>query len=157
MEKDIINKGFAEAKKQQQENEVSKIKEIVLKHLEKIKYHEEQAKEHGEKVKLLKKDLDDLKAGRLDRIEERHEKDPKAREVRQIEVHKIVEHYQPLSPWYSPFYVTWPPVYQSSITISSGTIATATTSGSNAVQLTGSTCQNFVGGTYSVGNNTINL
>lgn len=176
MDKEIIKKGFAEAEKQQQEQEVQKVKEIVQKHLEKIAYHQEHAKDHAEKAKLLRKDLDDLKAGRLDRIEERQEKDAKAKEVRIIEVHRIVEKYIPLQPWYSPFNVVLVrPSGFGSITTAIGTgytvatsaIATnavylggATTTGtiaSNLNTLTGATCSAFASGTYIVAGNPLNL
>ncbi len=175
MNKEIIKKGFDAAEQEHQEQQVKQIKEIVQKHLEKIAYHHEQAKEHQDKEKLLKKDLDDLKAGRLDRIEERQEKDEKAKQVRIIEVHKIVREYLPLAPWRSPWEVVWAyPSYQSGLAIyvgasTEGTITTNSTfttlSANNTtslgqggnMRLTGVNCSNFASGSYQVGNNTINL
>lgn len=175
MTKEIIKKGFAEAEKQQQEDEVRKVKEIVQKHLEKIAYHNKKAKEHSDQARLLKKDLDDLKTGRLDRIEERQEKDSKAREVRIIEVHKIVERYQPLTPWYSPFRIEWAyPYYLGVNSLTTGNTTFYTDSSSamtltavtgtssilgegGSMTLTGVNCSNFAGGAYQVDSKTINL
>lgn len=180
MTKDIIKKGFAEAEKQQQEDEVKKVKEIVQKHLEKIAYHNKEAKEHTEKSRLLKKDLDDLKAGRLDRIEERQEKDSAAKEVRIIEVHRIVDRYIPLRPWLSPFNIEWSVPYYPYATATAITTAGSSTTNAfyadagmtltsaiatssptlgegGSMTLTGTNCSNFAGGTYEVDRKIINL
>lgn len=166
MQKDIIKQGFDAAEKEHQEEQVKKIKEIVQAHLEKIDYHSKQAKEHQEKSTLLKKELEDLKAGRLDKIAERHEKDSKAREVRVIEIHKIEREYIPMYPWRSPWQIVFPAPMYPLQAITSGT-STITLLGNNtnaftsiqtsATTLTGVQCSNFTGGTYSVNGNTITL
>lgn len=182
MTKDNIKKGFAAAEKEQQEQEVQQVKEIVQKHLEQIAFHNKEAKGHTEKARLLKKDLDDLKAGRLDRIEERQEKDSAAKEVRIIEVHKIVDRYLPLRPWLSPYQIEWVRPYYpyipgvTAITTTAGATSSAfyTASGGNSdislasysastindsgsITLTGTNCSNFAGGSYEIGNNIVNL
>ena len=157
MTKDLIKKGFDAAEKEHQENEVKKIKEIVQKHLEKLSFHHEQAKEHQEKERLLKKDLDDLKAGRLDKIEERQEKDEKAREVRIIIVKRVEKEYIPIYPWRSPWWIEWAtPVYSNLLVDNSGLSFTTTSTG-NSFQITGITCSNFAPGSYIVNGRTVNL
>lgn len=138
-------KAFELADKEVQEEEIKKIKEIVKAHLQKIDEQQKIKSEADEKIRLLKKDLEDLKEGRLDRIEERHKLEPKAREIRIIEIRKIEKQYIPMQPWYSPWVITYSPVYTNpSLTYYNGTSGTLTVSGN--------TFANFTSGTYQLGN-----
>lgn len=171
MSKDIIKKAFADAEKERQEQEVSKIKSIVKAHLEKIETKSKEHKKLGEEISLLKKDLDDMKAGRLDRIEERHEVDERAKEVRIIIVKKVEHEYIPMQPWRSPWTIEWatsPYFYPGSGTLTTyaspsvtltntGSSLTYLTSGTAAVNTnavycstTGNNVANFVSGTYDL-------
>jgi len=104
-EKDIIKKGIAEAEKEAQEKEISKVKMIVKTYLEKIQEKKLVEDKAREERKMLEKDLDDLKGGRLDKIMERQANDPRAREIAIIGIKKIMESYQPMFPWRSPWIV----------------------------------------------------
>lgn len=167
-QKENIKKAFAEAEKDQQEDEIAKIKKIVQSHLERIQNKKEARIKLDDEIKHLEKDLYDLKSGRLDRINERHEKDEKAREVRIIIVEKIEKEYVPYYPWRSPWVIKmsdpWYPTYYATNTayaLGSGTttISTASTSGTAFLNMTatGTQLSNFVGGSYEVGNKVINL
>jgi len=154
MSKDLITKAFADAEKEQQEEEIKRIKNIVQKYLEKIQDTSERKNKLDEELRLLKKDLNDLKDGRLDKIKERSEKDSKAKEVTLIIIKEIQKEYIPMKPWYSPWYVELKPDYNpvfptSPIVYSTSTDCSVTTSGD--------TFATFSGGTYTVGSNTINL
>lgn len=76
-----------EIKKEKEEALKLKVKEIVKSTLEKIDNIDKQEKELAEQKKVLKKDIDDLKAGRLDLIEERQKESEVAR---QTSVFKVI-------------------------------------------------------------------
>lgn len=143
MTKDIVKKAIGEAEQELQQEEVNKIKAIVKKHLEKINDKQKQKAKLEEEIKYLKKDLEDMKAGRLDMIEERHETDEKAREIRIIEIHKIEKEYIPMRPWYSPYQITWAVSNTGYSNCVGGTITTGTGSMylNNAAYTTTSTAQ----------------
>lgn len=109
MDKNIIKKGVESAEKELQEKEIEKIKFIVKSYLEKI---EEKSRERSlldEEIKGLKKDLDDLKSGRLDKIEERQALDPGAKKRALVIINKNTEHYYPAKPWYSEYRIEYVP------------------------------------------------
>jgi hypothetical protein len=90
-------------------------------------------------------DIDDLKEGRLDRIEERQEKDPKAKDISVVIFIKerVVEHEYPW--WYWPYRIEWV-----------GPAITYTTSGNSYV--TCSTAKWATTGSYTLGTgNTVNV
>ncbi len=109
MDKNIIKKGVESAQKELQEKEIEKIKFIVKSYLEKINEKTKERALIDEEIKGLKKDLDDLKSGRLDKIEERQALDPGAKKRAIVIVHKNTEHYYPAKPWYSEYRVEYVP------------------------------------------------
>ena len=145
MQKEIIQKALVAAEKEQQEKEIERIKIIIQSHLEKIEKKTDQRKKLDEEIQFLKKDLDDLKAGRLDRISERHEKDERAREIRIIVVEKIEKEYVPYYPWRSPWIVT-------NATYGEALLPTTPT-----FTVTGVQFSNFSGGSYTIGDHIVNL
>ena len=87
-ENEIVKKAYEEAQNDLTEKRKKAVKEIVLKTLEKIESVDKdiskvknKLKVLEEEKKLLRMDIDDLKEGRLDRIEERQSKDSKAKET----------------------------------------------------------------------------
>ena len=103
----MVSTAIKEVEKEHQEAEIQKIKDIVKKYLEKIQSKKEKVKEEQEELRALEKDLDDLKAGRLDKIEERQGKDPVHDRVKIIEIHRIETQYVPYYPWRSPYQITY--------------------------------------------------
>jgi hypothetical protein len=154
-----VEEAIKEIEKEEQQKEVDKIKNIVRKYLEKIADKKKQEDEVRKERLALEKDLDDLKAGRLDKIEERQGKDPVHDKVKIIEIHKIVEHYYPAYPWRSPYVINWyePNYYGQSITTSSGYSSIgylqANNTGSSLGMITSNTgSQNFMNQMQSVSN-----
>ena len=164
MNKEDAKKAFSEAEKEQREKEIAQLKEIVKKTLSELEKLKSQKKEVDGKIKILKMDLDDLKEGRLDRIEERQQKDPQAKEisvilVKEKEVERIIE-----KPYYVPYYVEINPIYvQPQIHIcDNGTAAwpvtnTDTVWDNSITTFTGSFTYNNTAGTYTVDDKTIHL
>ena len=160
----MVADAIKELSKEKQEAEIKKIKDIVQRYLEKIDTKKKEVKESQEELRALEKDLDDLKDGRLDKIEERQGKDVVHDRVKIIEVHRIETQYIPMQPWRSPWEITY--YYPTgtycfstgSTTLGLGSVTT-TTSGNclGATQTTGVTFQNFASGNYQVGGNSINL
>jgi hypothetical protein len=100
-----VKEGFALAEKEMREKQVTEVKKIVLKTLEKIKDQEKIRDEASKKVKILKMDIDDLKEGKIERIVERQEKDDEAKNTSVvIIIRETVNNY---SPWYVPYRVVW--------------------------------------------------
>ena len=93
---------------QEKKDEAKKemVREIVQKTLERIDELDKEIKELEEKRKILKMDLEDLKNGKLNLIEERQKVDEKARETSIIVIKEVVKKYVP-SPWYQPYFIEW--------------------------------------------------
>jgi hypothetical protein len=141
-QKDIVSNAIQQLEKEKQEAEISKIKGIVKAYLEKILNKKEEIKVIQKELKDLETDLDDLKSGRLDKIEERQSKDPNHKNNTLIFVKRVEADYLPFQPWRSPWIVEWCKVgdYSSPMSwIDSGMTTT-----------TGTMFQNFTGGTYTI-------
>ena len=121
-EKDLVKEAYAAAEKERREKQVSEVKKIVTKTLEKLDTVKKEIKAKQEEERLLKMDIDDLKEGRLDRISERQEKDPEAKKVSVVLIIKEKEiirekEYVPYpSPYYWPYTVVWQTPYIPAIT-----------------------------------------
>lgn len=177
MEKELVKKAFAEAEKEAEQKQIAKIKEIVKATLSKINDTDtqidalkESIKKLEEEKKLLRLDVEDLKDGRLDRIEERQAADEKARKVSVIIVHKEIHHHHD-NWWYQPYqieYVQYPPAISIPSVWCTNNVGavdsiTQSTGISNSpvfdavFTLNGSTAKNFAVGTYSVGDKVVHL
>lgn len=142
-QKDIVSNAIQQLEKEKQEIEISKIKGIVKAYLEKILNKKETIKTLQKELKELEADLDDLKMGRLDKIEERQYKNPSHNKTTLIFVKKVEKEYLPFQPWRSPWIVelTWDYNLPQS----------PTWLPENAVMTTSGTMfQNFTGGTYTI-------
>lgn len=165
MNKEIIKQGIAEAEKEAQQEQINKVKKIVQAILEKIESKRKIEDAAREERKLLEKDLDDLKAGRLDQIEERQAKDPKAREISVILVKKIEKEYVPYYPWKSPWFVEmkndWsyiPSISNPGIDIFNMSSVTTFNQLDNLILTAfGTDFQNFTKGSYNIHDKIINL
>ena len=124
---DFANK---EIEKEKEEALKLKVKEIVKSTLEKIDKIDKQEKELAEKKKILKKDIDDLKAGRLDNIEERQKESELARNT---SVFKVILEEIHFPPQYANYRLIIP---------DNGTGITCYT--------TGWSTANYTSGTYSI-------
>lgn len=110
MTEELVKEGFALAEKELKEKQVQEVKKIVAKTLEKLEEVKKEIRELNEERKILEMDIEDLKDGKIDRIVERQEKDPKAKEVSVVVILKEKEVIREVNPWYWPYQVIWPPV-----------------------------------------------
>lgn len=87
-EKEINKQAYEQAQKEMLENRVKEIKGYILETLEKIEEKKKVKERVEEELRILKLDLEDLRNGKFDKIEERLIKSKKARDVSVIqEVH----------------------------------------------------------------------
>lgn len=149
--KDNIKKAFESAEQEIQEKEIAHYKGIIKDLLQRKKDKEKQKEELDNDIKLIKQDLEDLKAGRLDKIKERHDITPEATKISPINVTIINNQTFPTQPWRWVYAVnTTPAIYHTDGIYSLGSVTT-TASSTNTLYLSGSTAGTFAGGTYDLG------
>lgn len=164
MDKKDVKRGYELAKQELKDRQIEKVKEIVKATLEKLESLKEKKKDIEEQIKILKLDLDDLKQGRLDRIEERQSKDKRARETSIFQIIKIVEEHHHYDHWYQPYKIVYTPCdyYWSGPTIDLST----TPVGDNNFTITGnsdsytincSVAKDYAAGTYEIDGRIINF
>lgn len=74
-------KAFKEAEKELEKDKINEIKGIMKSLLQEIQKQKEVKTDAEDALRLLKLDMDDLRAGKIDKIKERHDKSKKARQV----------------------------------------------------------------------------
>jgi len=99
-------------KQKEYDIQVAEVKEIVKRTLEEIESLKDKKGCIDEELKILKLDIDDLKQGKLERIKERQDKDPKAKEIsiiiiKEKETIREVPSSDRYTPWYQPYYIQW--------------------------------------------------
>src|SRR3990167_1794051 len=82
-------KAYREAVEAIKKEKVDEVKVLVKQALEELNKAEKARRDAVEKTQLIKRDLDDLRAGHLDKIKERHEKIKKADIISQITPQKL--------------------------------------------------------------------
>jgi len=157
MNKEIAKKAFELAEKELKEKQIEKLKYLVKDTLKRIADIEDDVKELNEEKRLLKLDIDDLKEGRLDRIEERQKTDKRAKKVSRIVVERVEVrevHYTPIRYVEVPYKV-WPnTVWYGGSTTDNIFYGTTTASGNTAsFTLTGNLSKQFTPGAYELDNN----
>jgi DNA gyrase/topoisomerase IV subunit A len=162
IEKELVSSAIKELEKEKQEAEIRKIKEIVKAYLEKISSKKESLKIAQDELKELENDLNDLKMGRLDKIEERQEKDPKHNAITLIIIKRVEKEFIPYQPWRSPYIIEqrYPLTPSLNYTLTTSTDSQTNwmdASGQCSLLATGIMFQNFSGGTYTVGNQTVSF
>jgi hypothetical protein len=109
--KELIKEGVKLAEEELKEEEKMRIKSVVKATLELLRQKEEKRQLLDDDIKILRRDIEDMKDGRIDRIKERQDLDPKAKEVSVIIIkEKIVEKHIP-TPWYVPWIIEVKPQY----------------------------------------------
>lgn len=116
MDKDKAKKAVELAEKELQKEEEQKqidlIKRAIKQTLEAIKTKEKERTKLNKEIKTLKQDIDNIRAGRLDLIAERQEKDDEAKATSIIEVLKEKEvHHHHYDHWYEPYRIIWKEPY----------------------------------------------
>lgn len=81
MSENINKKAYEQAEKELLESKVEKVKGYILHTLKKIEEKKMQKERIEEELRILRLDLDDLRNGRFEKIEERIEKSKIARQV----------------------------------------------------------------------------
>lgn len=171
-DKEIAKKAWDLATKESEEKQVQEIKKIVQETLKKLDTVKSQIKELQDEKKILELDIDDLKEGRLDRIEERQEKDPKAKKVSVVVIIKEKEMIrETVNPWFIPYHTIWQTEYTSPTRYDNAVFcSTALPIGSGAsLELSSvknaegwgtincSVAKNAAAGAYDVGGHIVNL
>lgn len=155
-----IKKAVALAEQEVQEKEVENLKNIIKKLLEKKKGAEEDKRLAEEEIKVIKQTIDDFKAGRLDKVKEMLEKNPRAKEIAPINITIIQnDNYTryPLKPWYWNYEVYWLQPKDSVDKYSNLILCNTTSNNYCGWTGTGNTAQVFTNGTYNIGGQIINL
>ena len=102
-----------ELKEEERKKQFKVIKEAIKGELEKLEEKKKKRRELDQEIKIHKQNIDNIREGRLDLIEERQRKDERAKAVSSIiiEREKIVERPYPVpfpnKPWYEPWYVPY--------------------------------------------------
>lgn len=161
MEKDLVKEAFGEALKDSENEKKGKIKKIILETLRKKVELEEEVKGLQQKIKILGKDLEDFKQGRLDLIEERQRVDETARKTSVMKVIRIeIEDNRIFPrPWFEPFKIIpvfpYYPLGTQWMSATSGVYSASDSAAS--FSSAGTDFHNFYSGAYEVGDKIFNL
>jgi len=103
--KELVKLAEKELEEEKKEKQVKLIKAAIKQTLEKIEAKKRERKESDDEIKILKQDIDNIRAGRLDLIEERQRKNEKAKETSVIIVEKEIvrEIHHHYDRWYEPY------------------------------------------------------
>jgi len=97
-----------ELKEEEEQKQIDLIKKAIKQTLEAIKNKEKERTKLNKEIKTLKQDIDNIRAGRLDLIAERQEKDDEAKRTSIIEIVKVKEiHHHHYDHWYEPYRIIW--------------------------------------------------
>ena len=105
-----------ELHEEEEQRQIGLIKKAIKQTLEAIKTKEEGRTKLNKEIKTLKQDIDNIRAGRLDLIAERQEKDEEAKKTSIIEVVKEVHHHHHYDRWYEPYKIIWKEPYWTTYT-----------------------------------------
>ncbi len=108
--KELVKLAQKELDEEKKNKNVLLIKTAIKQTLEAIKTKEKERTKLNKEIKTLKQDIDNIRAGRLDLIAERQEKDEEAKKTSIIEVIKEVHHHH-YDRWYEPYRITWNPYW----------------------------------------------
>jgi len=98
-----------ELKEEEEQKQVDLIKKAIKQTLEAIRTKEKERTKLNKEIKTLKQDIDNIRAGRLDLIAERQEKDDEAKKTSIIEVvkEKEIHHHHHYDRWYESYKIIW--------------------------------------------------
>ena len=98
-----------ELQQEEEQKQIDLIKRAIKQTLENIKQKEKDRDKLNKEIKTLKQDIDNIRAGRLDLIAERQEKDDEAKRTSVIEVvkEKEIHHHHYYDRWYEPYKIIW--------------------------------------------------
>jgi len=136
-------KEFEQSKLEKQKEAV---KAIVQQTLEKIEKLDTEIKELEEEKRILRLDIEDMKNGKLNLIEERQRKSEKARNTSVVIIKEVHTEYIPTpSPWYQPYWIQTNPItwQQPAVVFCSGgsTGNTMNSTGISTTLTSGTSCE----------------
>jgi hypothetical protein len=160
-EKELNKKAYKLAEEELEQEKIERVKEVVRATLERLEILKKRKKEIEGEMKILRMDLDDLREGHLDRIEERQKKDEKAKEISVVKViEKVVEREVKPPYWYKHYTLQWPTdpyiVYCGNQTVSSDSAYTVGSTFNSCV-VSNSFAKNNVPGAYEIGDKIIHF
>lgn len=158
--KDILKKAMDLAENEVQDKQIQYLKNIIKNLLQKKVDKEKEKDELEEEIKLIKQDIDDFKAGRLDKIKERHELNPKADKICPLQIIIINDNHRvsyPTQPWkwnYEIVSTNYSYYGNGGLTYGAGaTLAIGSAISNSVATICGTTSATYTGGTYSVTSN----
>ncbi len=123
--KRLVELAEKELKEDKQKEQIDTIKKAVKQTLEKIEEKIGERNKLNKEIKTLKQDIENIRAGRLDLIEERQKKDEDAKRTSVIVVEKEKEvHHYYHDRWYEPYRIYWPEYYPYTISSDSYSLVT---------------------------------
>jgi len=166
----VVESTEKEFEKKKVEQRKEAIKEIVQRTLERIDELDNRIKGLEEEKRILKLDIEDMKNGKLDLIEERQRKSEKARNTSLVIIKEVHKEYIP-TPWYQPYYIQPNPiVWPEPVIWCNGTTLGATYSNAGTITNSASSCNLSDGltftcsavrdntvGTYEISGHIVNL
>jgi len=163
--KQAVELAEKELQEEDEKKQIELIKNAIKQTLEKINNKEKERSKLNKEIKTLKQDIDNIRAGRLDLIAERQEKDDEAKKTSIIEVikEKEVHHHHYHDRWYEPYRIIWKyePDYYSTATVTSVSDSywtycdcsdNPTLSNTCAYSVTNSIAKDSFAGTYELSN-----
>lgn len=131
IDKSLIKQAENELEKERKEEQIKIIKSAIKSTLEKIEEKKKERDKLSREIKILKQDIQNIRDGRLDLIEERQKKDEEARNTSVIivEKEKVIEHHNHYwnywDRWFYPYKIEYNPVYYTTDTTFASYAATA--------------------------------
>jgi hypothetical protein len=159
MTQELVKEATKLAEQELRKEEKIRIKDVVKATLEKLRAKEVQKHAIDEEIKILRKDLDDFREGRIDRIKERQDIDAKAKEVSVVIIkEKIIEKQVPF--WYQPWIIEVKTEYIPVVYNATCECTTSTSGGFTGIAITNFTSTNsnvhlYSSGTYQLSDGTI--
>jgi len=158
--KRLVELAEKELKEKKERKQIKLIKSAIKQTLEKIEDKTNEKKELEKEIKILKQDIDNIRAGRLDLIEERQKKDERAKNtsVIIIERGKTIKNPYPYSvptPWYEPYKIYPNPAYPWRDPVWTIDDTTAIPNDDMSYTICNSIARNAVAGTYKLKSGTI--
>ena len=103
--KELVELAEKELEEENRTKQIALIKAAIKQTLEKLETKKKERKELDDEIKILKQDIANIRAGRLDLMEERQRKNEKAKEasVIIIEKEKVREIHHHHDRWYEPY------------------------------------------------------
>jgi len=107
--KELAERAEKELGEEREDKQVQLIKKAIKQTLEEIRKKEKERNKLNKEIKILKQDIDNIRAGRLDLIEERQTKDDETKKTSIIEItkEKEVHHHHYHDRWYEPYKITF--------------------------------------------------